>query len=446
MNKIIAVLLSTFTFFSSGADAQNRILVFDEVLFYDGYATTVTHPVPSGVIRHRNDLFATKLTEQQLQSIGDTLGMLVIIKAACDNYDRIGNVNLAFVPKGATSYDPDNVERIEIARFITPFMNKNIMPDTVPFRFRVDNVAELLRETTLRAQYDIWAELEVFGVPYAANNEVFGCANRNDVFYGTLIFETGDPAPAVSNNVLLPLSMKADFNNYNSNATDEVGKTEKTISLTLSEDLVAASLYLITSNHGANSGGEEYNRRNHFVFFNGDTVLQYRPGRPTCEPFRKYNTQGNGIYGPNPRTDAQWQSFSNWCPGDVIDIRHIDLGPLQAGTHTFRITVPAAVFAGGEGNFPLSLYLHGKNAFDLHVDGVPGPETGIKIFPNPAGDILKISSGQDIPRVHICNTLGQKVFSGSGTTLDVSSFSPGIYVIHVRLADGSAVTERFLKR
>ena len=28
-----------------------------------------------------------------------------------------------------------------------------------------------------------------------------------------------------------------------------------------------AKLYVITSNHGANSGGEEYNRRNHYIYF-----------------------------------------------------------------------------------------------------------------------------------------------------------------------------------
>ncbi len=71
------------------------------------------------VIRHRNDLYARKLTDQELQSIGNTSTMNVTIKASCDNHDRIGNVNLALVPKGATSYKPDSVSRIEIGRYIT---------------------------------------------------------------------------------------------------------------------------------------------------------------------------------------------------------------------------------------------------------------------------------------------------------------------------------------
>ena len=114
---------------------------------------------------------------------------------------------------------------------------------------------------------------------------------------------------------------------------------------------------LITSNHGANSGGEEYVRRQHYVYLDSELILEYTPGRTSCEPFRMYNTQSNGIYGPSPRSDAEWQSFSNWCPGDIIDRRTIDLGELESGTHEFVIDVPDAVFAGDEGNFPLSLYL-----------------------------------------------------------------------------------------
>ncbi|MDR1739283.1 MAG: T9SS type A sorting domain-containing protein, partial [Bacteroidales bacterium] len=55
-------------------------------------------------------------------------------------------------------------------------------------------------------------------------------------------------------------------------------------------------------------------------------------------------------------------SFSNWCPGDVIDNRIIKLGALQAGEYKFTIEVPDAVFRNGEGYFPLSLYFQGKTS------------------------------------------------------------------------------------
>jgi hypothetical protein len=75
--------------------------------------------------------------------------------------------------------------------------------------------------------------------------------------------------------------------------------------------------------------------------------------------YRKYNTQGNGIYGRYPRPPAEWASFSNWCPGQGIPLRDIGLGYLSAGKHVFQIAVPDAVFQDAQGDIPVSLYLQG---------------------------------------------------------------------------------------
>ncbi|MEW6508228.1 MAG: peptide-N-glycosidase F-related protein [Bacteroidota bacterium] len=120
-----------------------------------------------------------------------------------------------------------------------------------------------------------------------------------------------------------------------------------------------AKLYLITSSHGANPGGEEYNRRDHYIYFDNKLLSVYLPGGKSCEPFRIYNTQRNGIYGTSARTDAEWISFSNWCPGDVIPIRVYHLGDLEKRKYTFRIEVPDAKFVGKQGEIPLSAYIQG---------------------------------------------------------------------------------------
>lgn len=337
-----------------------NLLLMESVVFYDGYAGTVDEPVPENLIRLSNSLYATRLRDEQLAVIQPNLKMQVLIGALCDNYDRIGSVQLALVPKGAESYDPAAVPRLELARFITPFMNKNKEPDTVPYEWDIDDVSAILTDPELQAEYDFWMELDVFGVPYAANTEISGCADRNDVFRGWLALYTDSTDAPTDYDVLLPLAMEESFNNYQEGASDELGTTRKTVEITLDEDTDDAQLVLITSNHGANAGGEEYERREHFVYLDGELALQYTPGRDSCEPFRMYNTQGNGIYGPSPMTDAQWQSFSNWCPGDVIDTRKIAWGPVAAGTHEFVIDVPDAVFVGGQGNFPFSLYLQAR--------------------------------------------------------------------------------------
>jgi hypothetical protein len=351
--------LAVCVLLANEARATTSIPVFNQVLFYDGYASKVNAPTPAGVTRHRNDLYARRLTEQELQAIGRELTLNIVIKAACDNYDRIGNFNLALVPKGASSYAPNEVQRLELGRFITPFMDKNRQPDQVPYRFQIDNVAAILKDPVLQARYDFWAELEVFGVPYAANNEVAGCKDRNDVFFGSAEFVTESGASLTEKTFLLPLNFKKNLNNYEPTATDELTKTERTIAFHLDQPVKNARFHLITSNHGANAGGEEYNRRNHFIYFDEQLVLSFKPGGVSCEPYRVYNTQGNGIYGRNPRTPEQWASFSNWCPGQVIPTREVVLGDLPAGKHTFRISVPDAVFVEAQGYIPVSLYLQG---------------------------------------------------------------------------------------
>lgn len=439
------------------AHSQTTIKFFDKVLFFDGYAGLVSDatynsvsptPLPAGLIRHRNDLYATKMSDAQLASIGTSLTMNVTIKASCDNYDRIGNVNLALVPKGATTYNPDDVKRIEIGRYITPFMNKNIMPDTVPYTFNIPNVANLLRETSITSVYDIWVELEVFGVPYAAQTQVSGCSGRTDVFFGTLEFVTNTPpAPAENTNVLLPLSFKKELKNYDTSGTDQLGTTKRTINFNLNTPLTDAIFVLITSNHGANAGGEEYNRRNHFIYFDGNEVLKYKPGRTSCEPFRKYNTQGNGIYGPSPRTDAQWQSFSNWCPGDVITTRIINLGPLPAGPHSFRIEVPDAVFVNNEGYFPVSLYLQGKTSgVVLDIEDAAMASVHATIFPNPSHDVFHIETDEKIEEVSVFNLLGQKVFSGNSKQIDIANLPSGMYWAKINFANDKTITRKLIKK
>lgn len=434
MKKSLLFLTLSLFFIAYHSFSQTTIPIFDQILYYDGYAARVDTPAPPpGVIRQRNDLYSVKLTQQQIDLIGDNLTMNVTIKASCDNYDRIGNVNLAFVPKGAETYSPDSVERIEIGRYITPFMNKNLTPDTVPYTYNINNVVHLLKETSITATYDIWVELQVFGVPYAANEQIAGCAGRNDVFFGSLNFVTNTGMQEENNNILMPLNFQDNLNNYDSSATDSVGITRRTINFNVDQNLTDAIFVLITSNHGANNNGEEYNRRNHFVYFDGNQVLTYKPGRTSCEPFRVYNTQQNGIYGPSPKSDASWQSFSNWCPGDVIDTRIIQLGAVNAGSHTFVLNVPDAVFADQQGYFPVSLYLQGKTSGTLGLHNIDD-NSSINIYPNPVNDLLNVEI-LGIPnhsvKISLVNILGQEMFSTNidkpQTTISTSSFPSGIY-------------------
>lgn len=442
--KNLSLVFAFLVFLGGKLQSQTTTTIMDGVVYYDGYAGLVNESTPANVIRLRNDLATKKLTQSDLDAIGQNLTVNVVISALCDNYDRIGNVNIALVPKGSASYHSDSVQKIEIGRFITPFMNKNINPTSVPYSFSVDNVAALLKNAGLLSNYDFWLELQVFGVPYAANNEISGCSGRNDVFSGKVEFVSTNPSTNPNYNAILyPMSFQHYLNNYQEGASDAIGTTEKTFEVTVTETLYDAKLHLITSNHGANQGGEEYVRRWHRVFFDQESVLLYRPGGKSCEPYRMYNTQGNGIYGQNPRPENDWTSWNNWCPGDVIPTRIIELGTLQPGTHTFKITVAGAEFVDGQGYIPVSVYLQGLNEEVLGLEEIDTYQ--LNVFPNPSSSTITIESTVEVQTVSIFNTAGQLILNSTQNTIDVHRFEKGLYYVEIQLINGVKSTLPFLK-
>ena len=455
---VVVFMVTVCTGLKAQTNGRDTVTVFDAVRFYDGYLVEKNpeDPTLDGILRHRTSLYAIKLTDEQLAQIGESLEMHVRVQACCDNYDRIGNVNIAFVPKGQKTYKPDEVQRIEIGRFITPFMNKNKKPDTVPYEYKVPYLSYIFRDSELRAQYDIWVELEIFGVPYAANQQIKGCADRSDVFLGTLKFSTINENRGVmtDKDVLVPIVIKNpeyiahNLNNYDERATDEIGKTIKTYTFTVPKDVDDGQLVVVTSNHGANEGGEEYNRRWHYIYYDGgeEPVMVYKPGRNSCEPFRKYNTCPNGIYGYFKRSDETWQSFSNWCPGDVIDNRIIDLGEVKAGTHTVCISVPDAEFVGGQGDIPVSIFFQGLTEGILNnIDGVSVEESKPLVTITKTGKTLVAGSSEGIVSIELRDLQGKLVRQTEcGKTINCSGCASGIYLVSVELMNGIIETHKVL--
>lgn len=455
---VVVFMVTVCTGLKAQTNGRDTVTVFDAVRFYDGYLLEKNpeDPTLDGILRHRTSLYAIKLTDEQLAQIGDSLEMHVRVQACCDNYDRIGNVNIAFVPKGQETYKPDEVQRIEIGRFITPFMNKNKKPDTVPYEYKVPYLSYIFRDSELRAQYDIWVELEIFGVPYAANQQIKGCADRSDVFLGTLKFSTINENRGVTTDkdVLVPIVIKNpeyiahNLNNYDEQATDELGKTIKTYTFTVPKDVADGQLVLVTSNHGANEGGEEYNRRWHYIYYDGgeEPVMVYKPGRNSCEPFRKYNTCPNGIYGYFKKSDETWQSFSNWCPGDVIDNRIIDLGEVKAGTHTVCISVPDAEFVGKQGDIPVSIFFQGLTEGILNnIEGVSVEESEPLVTITKTGKTLVAGSSEGIVSIELRDLQGKLVRQTEcGKTINCSGCASGIYLVSVELMNGIIETHKLL--
>lgn len=420
--------------------------IISDAIYYDGYAATVSNPVPAGLTRLNNARYTRKLTDAELDSFKAKIAMRVTIAALCDNYDRLGEVFLAMVPKNQSAYtinDP-NVKRIEVARYITPFMNKNGTPSEVPYTYDVSNLYSIFHDTTLRSMYDIYMELDVFGVPYAAQTEVSGCANRTDVFSGTLtFFSTDTGATPADSNSLMPLLTYSSLNNYNS--TDVTGETVRIVTFNLPSSVTNARFFVISTPHGANSGGEEYVRRQNYSYIDNVQVLTYTPGGISCEPYRVYNTQGNGIYGPTPKTFANWTSWNNWCPGNSVPIREFTLPSLAAGNHTFKHTIPTAVFNQQQGEVRLSVYMQGKSNTALNVKDIRTVD--LNIYPNPTTDFVNVKSKAEVNSISVFNTEGRKLFEiYNENRINLSSYSTGVYFLHIVLKDGTAFTHKIIKK
>lgn len=439
-------LLLAFLAFAgiSKTHAQTTINVYSAIVFYDGYAANVSNPVPANVIRLANYRYAKKLTDAELNTFQNKIQMNVSIGALCDNYDRIGGVHIAFVPKNQATYtlsDP-GVKRIEIGRYITPFMNKNINPTSVPYTYEVNNLYNIFSNTVLRAAYDIYVELDVFGVPYAANTQVAGCANRNDVFAGTLNFVTSnDPTVVNTFNNLLPLLDSNELNNYNN--TDQPGQTVRLINFNLSQSTDNAKFFIITSPHGAGTNGEEYVRRQNFVSLDNAQVLTFTPGGKSCEPYRQYNTQGNGIYGPYVQTTQWWTAWNNWCPGDAVPIRTFTAATISAGSHTIKYEVPTAVFYGQDGRIVLSIYMQSTNQA-LSVKEVSTVD--VSIYPNPTADYVNLKSDKKVQNIIIYSLDGRKINEVRDSKIDLTSYPSGTYLLDISLEGGTQFKHKVIRK
>ena len=73
----------------------------------------------------------------------------------------------------------------------------------------------------------------------------------------------------------------------------------------------------------------------------------------------------------------------------------------------------------------------------------------IAIFPNPASDILNITSSETISEIEIINTLGQVVkrieVNADNAVCDVEELKAGVYVVRIRTASATLSQRKFIK-
>ncbi|WP_443936733.1 peptide-N-glycosidase F-related protein [Pedobacter sp. MW01-1-1] len=336
---LFAVFVTAFSY------AQNKkelvISVFNHVDFYDGYAKPVSFPVPTGLERLSNTKYMHKLSDAERSMVGASLKVKLTVTAGCDNYDRIGRVTLYKTPKGK-SYDDAATEQFELMRIMTPFTYKSRQPDNIPYVAEVDHLAGLFNDLSS----DIWMMTEVFGTTGAGQKEVIGC-NGSILTFTISVDLISEKSKSKKKVDYFPLLSYFSINGKDT--TD--GYNAKQVDFTLKHDTESAVLYVISSGHGAGENGEEYNWREHVVYLDGNEYTRIEMSQ-MCAPYEIYNTQPNGIYFGNIAKERR-----SWCPGAPVPLRKINLGPLKAGKHILKISIPDAVLLKTKSNYAVSAYV-----------------------------------------------------------------------------------------
>lgn len=436
VSGVLALLMGTASFAQS-----NQLNVFNKIVFYNGYATTSTLPTPAGVERLANARYAKKIDATELSKVLNTLSLNVTIGALCDNYDRIGGAFFSMVPTG----DPitsANKQTIEIGRFITPFMNKNVSPTEVSYSYDLNHLVGVLKDPAFLQTHDIWVEFFLFGVPTAAQTQVAGCAGREDVFEGTLTFETTSAANPTLSSLPKPLWNKIEMNKTTKSSFP--GTAARVVYFSNDVEMKDAHVQLITSAHGAGSGGEEYVRRDHFVFFDDNQILTYKPGGLSCEPFRQYNTQGNGIYGTSAKSASWWAGWNNWCPGDKIPNRLISLGNVAPGDHSFTVTVPYGQFPNNDDKIVMSAFIYSNDNAVLANESFEVVD--FTIYPNPTTDFIQVETTAEVKGLTVYDVTGKVLLKANNSKIDVSSLPNQMYLLEVELTNGKKMVEKIVKK
>lgn len=176
-------------------------------------------------------------------------------------------------------------------------------------------------------------------------------------------------------------------------------------------------------------------------FGTGATGVSARVASNTAGGSIKFRLDAAGGTQIGAITVANTGGWQNWVTltGSVSGVSGVhDLYLSFSGGTGYLFNVNHFVFTGGSARTEVS------EPTDLITEG------GFKLFPNPAGDFLIVETSQykDV-KMLIYDNIGRLVLasklSGNRTTVGVTGFSPGIYIL--KLANGKeTITRKFQKK
>jgi len=123
---------------------------------------------------------------------------------------------------------------------------------------------------------------------------------------------------------------------------------------------------------------------------------------------------------------------------------------------TYTDTYPWSTDADGNGSFLTLSDVNSDNSLaeNWRTSQVLNATTdisgthGIQLYPVPADNEISIISGQKVTQYVICDLTGKVLLSGTDTSqaIDISSLHSTIYLLKMRLEDGSSVVRKFVKK
>lgn len=154
------------------------------------------------------------------------------------------------------------------------------------------------------------------------------------------------------------------FNRQDLTATFNIPKGAKNVQLK----------YIVTG-HGGQSGGDEFVENENILSIDNKEIYRFTPWRTDCAAFRRFNPatgtwlkprevsyiakEGRGQKQIEEIIASSDLSRSNWCPGSDVQPVTLFLDDIQAGEHSFKVSIPDAQSAanGKLNHWLVSAYL-----------------------------------------------------------------------------------------
>lgn len=315
------------------------------------------------ILRFANGTIILKRITFPLIHPGDLLFLDLIEQSNGDAYDRTGSVFLIPQDKKQSFFDGlqmgsstlpiyengngkkyqgvvatnEYAPLIELMRFFTPFGIK--------------------KYNSIQLKDKVWHE----SVPYRMDITDFKTnLSEKTVYIGTFIGNYDKGGHKISMNITInPSESSLDktrvslplFNT--TNVMEMAGQEYATMfdeekglvmNFTLEKTLKKAKLRYLTTGHGGWENGDEFVPKKNTIVLDGKEAFSFIPWRQDCGSYRLFNPASGNF---NDGLSSSDLSRSNWCPGTATNPIYIELGDLEAGTHTLQVKIPQGKNEGG---------------------------------------------------------------------------------------------------